>query len=413
KQKTESSISDFTLLRKLSAGGVGQVWLSKKKQTGDYFAIKVMRKAAIRKLKLSQSVNVEKEILAKHASPFLVRGYFAFRSLHHIYFALEFLPGGDLLGMLRNCGCVPENMARFYLAEVMLGLEYLHNLKILHRDIKPSNVLIAASGHIKLADFGLASSASRLKQCGTVPYVAPEMIVEASADASLDLWAAGVLFYELIVGDVPFKGETPMEVLESINTMPIGERPGLHVTFTPEALDFLMGLLIVDPKQRLGVADFKDITCHRAHPSKRSPPHRNPTPNSCGVIPSAHPTRSLSHVLLAAVFEGIPWSTLHQETPPFIPMLSHPGDTTYFDDAGPILMSQDTLTLDSSASSSAEHSENSESEFDHITHVNVDHLVELTRNAASTPREDPEDGDGYYRHTQANRHDRTLPPHSP
>lgn len=182
----------------LTRSSVRQVWLSQKKQTGDYFAIKAMRKKSIRELNLSQSVNVEKEILAKHHSPFLVRCYFAFRSMHHIYFALEFLPGGDLLAMLRNCGCVPEDMACFYLAEVMLGLDYLHSMKILHRDVKPSNVLIAASGHIKLADFGLSSSARRLKQCGTVPYLAPEMIREATADLSVDLWAAGILFFEAI-----------------------------------------------------------------------------------------------------------------------------------------------------------------------------------------------------------------------
>jgi len=341
RHKAESTISDFVLTRKLSAGGIGQVWLAKKKQTGDYFAIKVMSKDAIRALKLSQSVNVEKEILAKHSSPFLVRGYFAFRSMHHIYFALEFLPGGDLLAMLRNCGCLPEAMAGFYLAEVMLGLEYLHKLKILHRDIKPSNVLIAASGHIKLGDFGLASSASRLKQCGTLPYVAPEMVVEATAGASLDIWAAGVLFYELVVGDTPFQGESPTEILRSITSGPIREREGISKVFTPEALELLVGLLTPDPKKRLGVPNMDEIMNH-------------------------------------PFFADTPWATMHQQQPPFVPELSHPGDTSYFDQAGPEVdpkAPQEDLVSEGGSS-------DEEADFEHISHVNVDHLLELTRNAA-------------------------------
>jgi serine/threonine protein kinase len=120
--RAEHSLSDFQMIRALSSGGIGQVWLARKRRTGDYFAVKAMRKGRIRELRMSASVHVESAILVKHTCPFLVRGYYAFRSVQHIYFALEFLPGGDLTVMLRNCGCVPEDMARCATAHTVHAL---------------------------------------------------------------------------------------------------------------------------------------------------------------------------------------------------------------------------------------------------------------------------------------------------
>ena len=94
----------------------------------------------------------------KHDSDYLVRAYYSFRSAHHIYFALEFMPGGDLSSMLEECGCISESHTSFYLSEVLMGMHYLHSQHILHRDIKPSNVLISASGHIKVTPAAAADS---------------------------------------------------------------------------------------------------------------------------------------------------------------------------------------------------------------------------------------------------------------
>ena len=336
------SITDFKLLRTLSSGGVGQVWLARKKKTGDHFALKAMRKGRIRELKMSASVSVEKEILYKHDCPFLVRGYFAMRSMRHIYFVLEYCPGGDLLGLLNNVGCVLEPHARFYLAETLLGLDYLHQRKILHRDIKPSNVLMAANGHVKLADFGLSSSSRRLQQCGTLPYLAPEMINEAVADYTLDLWAAGVLFHELVVGDTPYTGESPKEILQSILTTPLHARTNLDSLFSPDAADLAIGLLAVDPKARLGAFSFKQITTH-------------------------------------PFFADTPWDGMIHTEPPFVPVLANTGDASYFEDtAGPELQGSHQTQLDSESDHGSD-----ASDFDHIAGVNIDQLLALTQDAAA------------------------------
>ena len=140
-----------------------------------------------------ENAMLEHAILAKHDSEFLVRAFYSFRSAHHVYFALEYMPGGDLSSMLAECGCIAEQSAAFYVAETLLGMHYLHTKRILHRDIKPSNVLISESGHIKLADFGLSTSMLQHKKCGTLPYVAPEVLRDGSASEALDHWAVGVL----------------------------------------------------------------------------------------------------------------------------------------------------------------------------------------------------------------------------
>ena len=205
-------IKDFSMIRLLASGGFAQVWLAKKKSTGDVMAVKAMRKEHLRNTDQVTSINVEHAILAKHDSDFLVRAFYSFRSAHHVYFALEYMPGGDLSSMLAECGCIAEPSASFYVAETLLGMHYLHTKRILHRDIKPSNVLLASSGHIKLADFGLSTSMMQHKKCGTLPYVAPEVLRDGSASEALDHWATGVLLYELIAGEPPFRGDTPKQV---------------------------------------------------------------------------------------------------------------------------------------------------------------------------------------------------------
>ena len=122
----------------------------------------------------SLPVKIEDTILQKHQSPHLIHGYFSFATATHDFLVLEYMPGGDLSTMLMRLGFVAEPMARFYVLEVLLGLRYLHEQSVLHHDIKPSNVLIAGSGHIKLADFGLSSSMKlQSSSKGTLPYLYP------------------------------------------------------------------------------------------------------------------------------------------------------------------------------------------------------------------------------------------------
>lgn len=328
-------IKDFTMIRMLASGGFAQVWLAKKKSTGDVMAIKAMRKEHLRDTDQVTSINVENAILGKHDSEFLVRAFYSFRSAHHIYFALEYMPGGDLSSMLAECGCIAEPSAAFYVAETLLGMHYLHTKHILHRDIKPSNVLIAESGHIKLADFGLSTSMMQHKKCGTLPYVAPEVLRDGSASEALDHWAVGVLLFELIVGEPPFSGETPKQMLSAILSTTVDTRPLSRV-----AASLVKSLLNVDFALRLGASGFEEIQAH-------------------------------------AFFAFTLWDKMIEQTPPFVPQLSSGDDDAYFPQA--LLADVGDIDMDSDTSDDSE----SES-FKQIQGVNVDHLISLARRRSST-----------------------------
>jgi len=321
-------IKDFTMIRLLASGGFAQVWLAKKKSTGDVMAVKAMRKEHLRNTDQVTSINVEHAILAKHDSEFLVRAFYSFRSAHHVYFALEYMPGGDLSSMLAECGCIAEPSAAFYVAETLLGMHYLHTKRILHRDIKPSNVLISESGHIKLADFGLSTSMMQHKKCGTLPYVAPEVLRDGSASEALDHWAVGVLLYELIAGEPPFRGDTPKQMLANIMETPLDMRP-----LSPVAASLIRSLLNVNHHLRLGASGFDEIQNH-------------------------------------AFFAFTQWDQLMSATPPFVPELGGDDDDAYF----PRSLLNDNAQVDSDSSDDSE----SES-FKKIQSVNVDHLISLAK----------------------------------
>jgi tRNA A-37 threonylcarbamoyl transferase component Bud32 len=151
-----ASIEDFLILKPISKGAFGKVFLARKKTTGDLYAIKVIRKADMNGKNMVENVINERNILAAAQNPFVVKLYYAFQSQSKFYLVMEYLIGGDCSSLLENLGYLDEPMARMYLAETVLALEYLHRLGIVHRDLKPDNMLITADGHIKLTDFGLS-----------------------------------------------------------------------------------------------------------------------------------------------------------------------------------------------------------------------------------------------------------------
>uniref|UniRef100_A0A7S3AJ13 non-specific serine/threonine protein kinase n=1 Tax=Haptolina ericina TaxID=156174 RepID=A0A7S3AJ13_9EUKA len=301
------SINDFDLQRLLSRGASSRVWLVRKRVTADVFALKAIKiKRGRQKEEQRVDVRVEQQILMSHSSSFLVKCFFSFYSAQHVFFALEFMPGGDLAAMLSACGCVQEAATRFYVAEVAEGLRYLHSHNVIHRDIKPANVLIAASGHVKLADFGLSTSRSRRKRCGTLPYIAPEGLreVDILQPTGLDLWALGVLLYELIVGVLPFHGDTPEEFLADIERRSL-QGQGVFVppaevfaSLSPSATQLCQALLAHDPAERLGVDSFASLS-------------------GCPF------------------FIGIDWDRLLEMAPPFVPDLISPTDAQYFNGCCP------------------------------------------------------------------------------
>ena len=171
-----SSIKDFDIIKPISKGAFGAVFLAKKKTTGDYFAIKVLKKADMISKNQITNVKAERMILMKQAeSPFVVKLFFTFQSKDNLYLVMEYLNGGDCAALIKSLGSLPEEWTKAYVAEVTLGLEYLHERDVVHRyvkirfhgitlsahlfrdrDLKPDNLLIDQHGHLKLTDFGLS-----------------------------------------------------------------------------------------------------------------------------------------------------------------------------------------------------------------------------------------------------------------
>lgn len=149
-------MDDFEILKPISKGAFGRVYLARKNETGELYAIKVMRKADLVRKNMVESARNERNILAMANNPFVVRFFFSFTSRDNLYIVMEYSPGGDLASLLRNLGAVDEKIARQYISEVILALEYCHAQGIIHRDLKPDNILISGDGHIKLTDFGLS-----------------------------------------------------------------------------------------------------------------------------------------------------------------------------------------------------------------------------------------------------------------
>lgn len=151
------SIKDYKIIKPISKGAFGSVFLAKRRATGEYFALKVLRKSDMVAKNQVKNVKAERMILMmQEDSPWVVRLYYSFQSKDSLYLVMEYLNGGDCATLIKSLGQLDEDWARSYLAEVVCGLEYLHGRGIVHRDLKPDNLLIDANGHLKLTDFGLS-----------------------------------------------------------------------------------------------------------------------------------------------------------------------------------------------------------------------------------------------------------------
>jgi serine/threonine protein kinase len=168
-ERDVTSIEDFDILKPISRGAFGRVYLARKKLTGDVFAIKVLKKFGLKRKNTVARVLAERNIMSMTHNPFIVRLAMTFQNERNLYLVMEYLPGGDLAALLRAMGALDEDMARVYMAETVLALEYIHGLGIVHRDVKPENLLIDRYGHIKLTDFGLSRYGLMDDENGTAP----------------------------------------------------------------------------------------------------------------------------------------------------------------------------------------------------------------------------------------------------
>lgn len=216
-------ISSFRLLSVLGRGHFGKVILSQYKSTGDYYAIKALKKGDILYREEVESLMSEKrifEIINKGHHPFLINLFACFQTPEHVCFVMEYANGGDLMMHIHQ-EVFNENRACFYAACVVLGLQFLHDHKIIYRDLKLDNLLLDTEGYLKMADFGLCKEGVGYGDrtgtfCGTPEFLAPEVLLEPTYTRAVDWWGLGVLIYEMLVGESPFPGDIEEEIFEAI-----------------------------------------------------------------------------------------------------------------------------------------------------------------------------------------------------
>ncbi|KAK9768681.1 cytochrome c oxidase subunit 1 [Basidiobolus ranarum] len=296
KEKPKFSLKDFDLLQTLGTGTFGRVYLTRHIGTENYYAMKVLKKEVVVRLKQIEHINSEKQILSQIHFPFIVNLFCSFQDDNNLYMLLEYVIGGEVFSHLRRAGRFTNDMTRFYAAEIVLAIEYLHSKDIIYRDLKPENLLLDDRGHIKITDFGFAKVVEdrTWTLCGTPEYLAPEIIQSKGHGKSVDWWALGILIFEMLAGYPPFFDDSPFGIYEKI----LEGRLMFPSHFDPAARDLIKKLLTNDRTKRLG--NLKD-----------------------------GPEDVKKHKW----FRGIDWQiVLERKVPaPIVPMFRHPGDTANFD----------------------------------------------------------------------------------
>lgn len=256
-------LDDFERKRTLGTGSFGRVMLVRNKITNKHYAMKILDKQKVIKLKQVEHTLNEKKILQAINFPFLVNLAYHFKDNLYLFMVLEFVPGGEMFSHLRRMGRFTESHARFYGSQIVLTFEYLHHLEILYRDLKPENLLIDSDGYLKVTDFGFAK---RVKGrtwtlCGTPEYLAPEIILSKGYNKAVDWWALGVLIYEMAAGYPPFFADQPIQIYEKI----VSGKVRFPSHFSSDLKDLLRNLLQVDLTKRYGNLKngVDDIKCHK------------------------------------------------------------------------------------------------------------------------------------------------------
>jgi len=270
------------------------------KESGEEFAIKILEKKHIVKENKQKYVKTERDILSQCNHPNIVKLFYTFRSETSLYYVLELCENGELLGHLRQLGSIDEECIKFYTAELVNALQYLHTKGIVHRDLKPENVLISLDWHLKLTDFGTAKILGTEKNArsnsfvGTAEYVSPELINSKETCCSSDLWAMGSIIYQMFTNRLPFRGKTEFLTFQKVSNREIT----YPKNFPPVAKDLIENLLIINPANRIGAREggYQEL---KDHP----------------------------------FFEGIDWNNLHKQTPPTLRKLGF--TLVYDEDATP------------------------------------------------------------------------------
>eukprot|EP00092_Neocalanus_flemingeri_P007691 GFUD01008305.1.p1 GENE.GFUD01008305.1~~GFUD01008305.1.p1 ORF type:complete len:665 (-),score=170.01 GFUD01008305.1:136-2130(-) len=301
KQSQKPSLDDFRLIKTLGQGAYGKVVLAQHINESNFYAIKILEKPQIVMDDEIQLPYSERDILKLGSeNRFLTKLHSSFQTSDYIFFAMEYLNGGDLMFHLMETNRFPEERARFYTAELVLGLQFLHSKGIIYRDLKLENVMLTSEGHVKLADFGMIkenirNGAEASTFCGTPSYIAPEMLNGRPYGGSVDWWSLGILLYQMMAGRSPFDDEDEEKLYKLIQYKQVP----IPSSFSREAQDIIRGLLQKNPKNRLGCKEDIGDQELKDHP----------------------------------FFGSISWADLDQGkvTPPFQPTVGEAEEATNFD----------------------------------------------------------------------------------
>ncbi|NXV14812.1 AKT3 kinase, partial [Cepphus grylle] len=297
KRKT---MNDFDYLKLLGKGTFGKVILVREKASGKYYAMKILKKEVIIAKDEVAHTLTESRVLKNTRHPFLTSLKYSFQTKDRLCFVMEYVNGGELFFHLSRERVFSEDRTRFYGAEIVSALDYLHSGKIVYRDLKLENLMLDKDGHIKITDFGLCkegiTDAATMKTfCGTPEYLAPEVLEDNDYGRAVDWWGLGVVMYEMMCGRLPFYNQDHEKLFELI----LMEDIKFPRTLSADAKSLLSGLLIKDPNKRLGGGpdDAKEIMRH-------------------------------------SFFAGVNWQDVYDKklVPPFKPQVTSETDTRYFDE---------------------------------------------------------------------------------
>ncbi|KAA8491071.1 putative serine/threonine protein kinase IREH1 [Porphyridium purpureum] len=329
------TLSEFEIIKPISCGAFGRVFVARKKSTGDLFALKVVRKSDLDSDGIRASLMLERDLLSHSLKRGSVRLFSSFRTRTKLVLVMEFVPGGDVYSLLCNLGFLDEAVTKQYIAELVVALDSMHKIGIVHLDVKPDNMLVDKDGHVVLTDFGLSRCIRRSKLnidltasdsllemsstgtflvhqflvqtqgirtakevVGTPDYLAPEVLRGEGPAFAADFWSVGVIVFEFVMGLPPFHDASMDMIFDNVVNCRY-EQPVVPDEMSADVNDLMHCLLDPNPETRLGARGAEEIMQH-------------------------------------PFFADIDWNLLRSMQPKFIPELQSEDDTSYFQSRKPV-----------------------------------------------------------------------------